>query len=161
MLVGISSDDLARLQREMRAIDKDFSNAMSKELRDAVSPMTAQLKLSARVNAPGFLSGADVASNVSQSVSFKGVSVRRRRNSRFTQGGNLDAGRVRHPLFGNRGYWFDTATPESTGWWSKVAEDEEPEAAERLVAAMWEIVSRLRSGNLSTVKVGRGTTFAP
>lgn len=30
---------------------------------------------------------------------------------------SLDQGRLRHPLFGNRGHWYQQKVPK--GWWTK------------------------------------------
>ena len=52
-----------------------------------------------------------------------------------------------------------TPVPSSQGWFSQVAADNEDEVAERLTDALWDIVSRLRAGNLSTSRVGRSTVL--
>ena len=160
MLTNIDVDDLAKLSRDIRAVDRDFANAMQKELRDAVSPFTATLKQSARTNLPSFIA-ADAASTIKQSVSYKGVSVKSSANSRFSQAVYVDTyGKVRHPLFGNKSHWFNTNIYGGRGWLTKVGDDNVDETAERLIAAVNLILNRVATGNLSTVRVGRATVIA-
>lgn len=162
MLVGIDSPDLRRLAKELRAVDRDFSVAVNRELREATKPMVDALKQSAKVNAPDFLDGAALASTVTSSASLGRTAVSRRRKRGKPgagQPGAVDAGYVRHPLFGDKSQWFDTQTPESAGWFSKVAEDLEPEVMDRVTEAVLLIISRLRSGNLVTSRLGRTRTL--
>lgn len=162
MLVGIESPDLNRLGKELRAIDRDFAIAVNRELREAVKPMVDSLKQSAQVNAPDFLDGRAIASTVTSAARLGRVAVGRRRNRKkggAGQPGNLDAGFIRHPLFGDRSQWFQTDTPESTGWFSRVAADQEPEVVERLTEAILTIFDRLRTGNLATRAIGRSRSL--
>ena len=160
MLEGISSNDLAHLARDLRAMDKDFSNAVQRELREPVRRATSDLKFSARTLLPDYIA-ADAASGIRSSTSFKGYYVKREANSRFTQHGYTDVrGKLRHPLYGNRDYWFDTSI-SGRGWWTGMAERVIPRAMDEFSEALWNIVQRIATGNFSTVKVGRGTRLAP
>ncbi len=162
MLVGIDSPDLRKLASELRAVDREFSIAVNRELREATKPMVDALKQSGKVNAPDFIDGAALASTVTSSASLGRTAISRRRKRGKPgagQPGAIDAGYVRHPLFGDKSQWFDTQTPESTGWFSKVAADLEPEVVQRVTAAVLLILNRLGTGNLSTSKVGRSRSL--
>lgn len=139
-------------------MDRDFANAVNKELRDPIRKGANEFKASAKANFPSW-AAADAVSGIRASTSFSGYSIKRTANSRFTQHGSVDRyGKIRHPLFGNRDYWFDTYVG-GEGWWS----DKEPEivndVSEEFMLAVWRVVERLRTLNFSTSKVGRSTVL--
>ena len=51
-LLTVDMREVAALQRELRAVSKDFANAVQNELRAPVTDLANELKLSARVNLP-------------------------------------------------------------------------------------------------------------
>lgn len=158
MLTGIESPDLARLSRELSKMDADFAKAVRYELREPVRRVASDMKFSARTRLPKW-AGADAAAGVTASSTGAGYYVKSGRSSRFSQGNYVNkTGNIRHPLFGNRDYWFDTPTGGG-GWWDQMAEQVTPRAMDEFTAAVLKILDRLRSLNFGTSKVGRSTTL--
>jgi hypothetical protein len=164
-LLDIDMSEVIALQRELRAVSKDFANAMTNELRQPVQDFANELKLSARVNLPSWdRIGSNAAAGVrSTSSSKSGYSVKREneRARGFTQMGYADrTGKIRHPLYGNRDYWYENESKsrDMKGWWSKVVEDRLPEKVDEFTAAMLRIMDRLATGNLSTRSIATGKT---
>lgn len=156
MLTGIESRDLARLASELSKMDGDFAKAVRYELREPVRRVGTDMKFSAKTRLPSYVA-ADAASTVTVSASGRGYYVKSKSNSRFTQGSYVNkTGNLRHPLFGNRDYWYDTPT-DGQGWWDDMAEQVTPRAMDEFTAAVLKIVDRLRSLSFGTSKVGRST----
>ena len=155
-LLDIDMREVQALQRELRAVSKDFANAMQNELRAPVQDFARELKLSASVNLGRH--GKDAASTIrATSSSRSGYSVKREDNERFTQGGYSDrTGGIRHPLFGNRNYWYHTPKSSALHWWSKVVDDRIPVYTEEFTEALLRILNRLATGNLSTTSLSIG-----
>lgn len=160
MLVDIDSRDLNKLASDLRRMDKDFGNAVRTELREPLRRMTSDLKFSARVQLPKFDNiPSNAAAGIRYSTSFRGYRiVRANKDSRgFTQSGYVDrTGYLRHPLFGNRDFWYGTDVG-ARGWWTLMVEKTLPRAVDEFSDAVLKVVDRLVKGDLSTSKVGRGT----
>jgi hypothetical protein len=163
-LLDIDMREVQALQRELRAVSKDFANAVQNELRAPVTDLANTLKRSAKSNLPSYVA-SDAASTIRATSSNKsGYSIKRADNSRFTQDAYTDrTGRIRHPLFGNRKYWYDTPKPPGqlsgvSGWWSRVLDDNLPEAVDEFTQALLRILDRLATGNLSTSTIASGKT---
>lgn len=152
--------EVVALQRELRAVSSDFAKAVQNELRAPVRDATNEFKAAARSELPSWVA-ADAASGIrATSSSRSGYAIKREANSRFTQHGYTDRyGMIRHPLFGNRAYWYDTPVG-GMGWWSDTYERVVPDATEKFTEALLKVLGRLASGNLSTstFTVGKRTT---
>jgi hypothetical protein len=155
-VLDIDMSEVVALQRELRAVSADFAKAVSTELRDPVRDATNEFKAAARSELPSWVA-ADAASGIrATSSSRSGYAIKREANSRFTQHGYVDRyGKIRHPLYGNRAYWFDTEVGGS-GWWSNTYERVVPEAQQKFAEALLRILNRLATGNLSTSRVSTG-----
>ena len=154
-LLDIDMSEVVQLQRELRAVSKDFANAMGRELRDPVRRGANDFKSAAKSAFPGW-AAADAASGIRASSSMRsGYAIKREANSRFTQHGYADkTGAIRHPLYGNRGYWYDTDVG-AQGWWSNAYDEIVPRATDEFVAAMMRIVDRLLAQDLSVTRTYR------
>ena len=154
-LLDIDMSEVVQLQRELRAVSKDFANAMSRELRDPVRRATSDFKFAARTLFPKW-AAADAASGIRATSSMKsGYAIKREANSRFTQHGYADkTGAIRHPLYGNRDFWYDTDVG-AQGWWSNAYDEIVPRATDEFVAAMMRIVDRLLAQDLSVTRTYR------
>lgn len=137
-------------------MDKDFANAVQRELRTPVRKAANELKSAARSNLTLYSGmGAAAASGIRASTSYKGYLIKRERNSRFSQHGSTDKlGVVRHPLYGNRNYWYDTPMG-AQGWWTKTVEEVIPPAIEEFQEAVWRVVQRLANNDLSVNRTYR------
>jgi hypothetical protein len=160
-LLDIDMSEVIALQRELRAVSKDFANAVNNELREPVRRATSDFKFAARTLFPKW-AAADAAAMIrSTSSTRSGYAIKRedgKSGARFTQGGYVDkTGAIRHPLYGNRDYWYDTDVG-AQGWWSNMEERVVPRATEEFTAAMLRIMDRLATGNLSTRSIATGKT---
>ena len=153
-LLQFDMREVQQLQRELKAVSKDFANAVQNELRAPVQRAASDFKFAAR----GQLGrhGADAASTIRATASNRsGYSIKREDNERFTQDAYTNrTSRVRHPLFGNRNYWYDTYLPGAGGWWDKMYAQTVPRATDEFTTALLKIMDRLAGGNLSTVAKG-------
>jgi hypothetical protein len=145
LLAGFDASDFARFQRDIRAVDKATANALKREMRAGANILRKGLQASARENLGKFTSkgalneGSAAAYGIKTSVKLSAVQVRWRptRGARgFTQRAATNAGRIRHPLYGNRKYWYDTSTPSTRGWWDDAEEKYADKAADAVVDAL-------------------------
>ena len=157
-LLDIDMREVVALQRELRAVSSDFSKAVNNELRAPVQRATSDFKFAARTLFPKW-AAADAASGIRATSSMKsGYAIKREANSRFTQHGYADkTGAIRHPLYGNRDYWYDTDVGVQ-GWWSDMYDKTVPRATEEFTEALLKILGRLATGDLSTTTVLTGKT---
>jgi hypothetical protein len=135
---------------------------MQNELRQPVQDFANELKLSARANLPNWdkMNTNQAAGIRATSSNRSGYAVKREREKArgFTQAGTADRGFIRHPLFGNRNYWYDTPVPGATGWWSRVVEDRLPVHVQEFSDAVWLVIRRLSASDLSTRTIPTGKT---
>ena len=157
-LLDIDMREVQALQRELRAVSKDFANAVQNELRAPVQRAASDFKFAAKGQLDKF--GSDAASTIRATSSNKsGYSIKRADNSRFTQDAYVNrTGAIRHPLFGNRKYWYDTPISGSKGWWDDMYKQTVPRATEEFTEALLKILDRLATGNLSTSTIAAGKT---
>ena len=150
-ILDIDMREVQQLQRELRAVSKDFANAMQRELRAPVAKATSDFKFAARTLMPAHAK-SDAASTIRTTSSNRsGYTIRREDNERFTQDAYSNrTGRIRHPLYGNRDHWFDTYVPGLGGWWDKTYDKVVPRASDEFTQVMLKILDRLASGNIST-----------
>lgn len=158
-LLDIDMSEVAALQRELRAVSNDFANAVNNELREPVRRATSDFKFAARTLFPKW-AAADASSGIRATSSMRsGYAIKREANSRFTQHGYADkTGAIKHPLYGNRDYWYDTDIDQLQGWWSDMEEKVVPRATEEFTEALLKVLNRLATGNLSTSTVLSGKT---
>jgi hypothetical protein len=154
-LLDIDMSEVVQLQRELRAVSRDFANAMSRELRDPVRRGANDFKSAAKSAFPKW-AAADAASGIRATSSMRsGYAIKREANSRFTQHGYADkTGAIRHPLYGNRDYWYDTDVG-AQGWWSNAYDEIVPRTTEDFSTAMLRILDRLAAGDLSVTRTYR------
>lgn len=167
-ILDIDMREVQALQRELRAVSKDFANAVQNELRAPVQRAASDFKFAARGQIPSWPSkeygntrSAAVREIRSTSSNRSGYAIKRESNE-FTQLGYANrTGRIRHPLFGNKKYWYTTYVPGLGGWWDDMYRQAVPRATEEFTEALLKILGRLATGNLSTTTTGRrgGTTL--
>jgi hypothetical protein len=166
-LLDIDIREVQALQRELRAVSKDFANAVQNELRAPVTDLANEMKLSARVNLPKWNKmNSNTAAGIRAQASVSGYSVKREadRMRGFEQADYADkTGRIRHPLFGNYAHWYPTDqqpenAPGAKGWWTTVLNARLPVHVEEFTDALLLILDRLATGNLSTSTIASGKT---
>src|SRR4051812_10286733 len=102
------ADKFARVARELKKVgDKELAKELYKALNSATKPMRANAKKSAAANLPK-------AGGLNKRVSRSRLSTRRKTGKNpgvkivatgMSQLSMMDQGRVRHPVYGNRGRW--------------------------------------------------------
>jgi hypothetical protein len=123
------ADQLSQLARDLRAAgEKDLRRELLRGIQRAGKPLKAAARTAALTELPsrGGLAERVAGSRwaVKTRTAGRGVGVR------VTGAGDLDLrslnrGRLRHPLYGKRGHWFDQPVPP--GWFDdamQVAADE-------------------------------------
>ena len=159
-LLDIDMREVVALQKELRAVSKDFANAVQNELRAPVTDLANEMKLSARVNLPSWdKMNSNAAAGVRAQASSRGYAVKREADKMrgFEQADFIDkTGTLRHPLFGNRKYWYSQDV-DGQGWWTTVLNARLPVHVEEFTDALMRIMDRLATGNLSTSSIGYGT----
>lgn len=141
------ADKLKEVVRALRQLgDKEFSREFYRRTNRILKPVKSAVKASP----PSFLPrrgglAAEVASSVKVSSSRKtgrrpGLSITASSNSR--SGGerdleSLNRGRLRHPLFGHRGHWFDQSV--KPGWFDDPIVEQAPGIRQELVQVLDEM----------------------
>jgi len=162
-ILDIDMSEVVALQKELRAVSKDFANAVQNELRAPVTDLANEMKLSARVNLahPKRLKmGTNTAAGIRAQASARGYAVKREadRMRGFEQADFIDkTGTFRHPLFGNYKYWYAQES-DGKGWWTTVLNARLPVHVEEFTDALLRIMDRLATGNLSTTTIATGAT---
>jgi hypothetical protein len=117
----VDDGGLKELQRDLKNLDPALQRAFRKSIRTAMKPLQRDLRNSARRRLPGDL-GDQAAREIGLSVTNNRVAlVWRPRKGQFSQRAALDRGLIRHPLYGDRDYWYTTKYAKARGWWSEPA----------------------------------------
>lgn len=128
--VSVTSKDIAAVGAAVRKLGdgRTIVNEMTIEIRQAVPPIRKAIRDSALASLPSagglnrWVAKAGVRASVNRGPRTAGVNLVAGRNSarRRSDLKALDrSGRLRHPLFGNRGYWFTQRV--KPGWFSEPA----------------------------------------
>lgn len=135
-------EQLAELSAKLKAIgDKELSREFSKSVSAAMKPLVQELRRSAASTLP---SSGGLAAKVAKSQ----IRTQRRASSGIRVVGKnaygikeMDEGRVRHPVFGNRSAWaVQSVRP---GWWTKPTEQVGPDVRRALQEAMEAIARKV------------------
>lgn len=142
----IRAEDFKRMSLDLRdAGRKDLRQELFRGLQSATKPARNDVLDAIPDHMPGDYA-AVLRSDLKLSSTTKGgrnpevrIRAKGRRKARFV--GPLDRGRLRHPLFGNRGFWFSqTIEP---GFWSQTLTNRQDEVRAKLEEAMQAIVDDL------------------
>jgi hypothetical protein len=108
-------DKLALLGKAIRRMgtDRTILNNLAKRIRKLAAPVKAQIKASATDRLPRhgglnlWVAKAPLTVSVRRGVDNAGVSLRQGRDSKGSRSDlrSIDAGRTRHPNWGNRRHW--------------------------------------------------------
>jgi len=122
----LGQDQLKILGAKLKVADKRLRLDMGKEIRKVTAPLVEELHKSAADTLPrsGGLAGVMASTPIRTSITNgrNGVGVRLRAAGRppARSVASMDAGRLRHPVFGNRSTWVNQSV--KPGWWSKPLE---------------------------------------
>lgn len=139
------ADDLETLARRLKAAG---GNELRKELlrgiRETNKSTIAEIRKSAQENLPrrgglaDLVAKGSIGTRTSPTAASAGVSITRKR------GRGLNEGRLRHPLFGNRGHWFQQ--PVAKGWFDRPIEKDAPEIRAGLERVMRDVAAKITRG---------------
>jgi hypothetical protein len=160
-MADLASELEAIAFRLRRAGDEDLGRELAKAMRDAVDPVPGKIRAGLKSHLPDRYAetldtdldiktiarnsgGADADAAVAvyaQTLSGKNRQLRR-----------LDAGLLRHPLWGDREYWFTQAGGAGTGpgmhsgWFTSPCEDAGPQVAAGLERALGDVSDKAAGG---------------
>jgi hypothetical protein len=135
-------EQLAALSKRLKAIgDKELTREFSRSVTAAMKPLMQELRSSARSTLPSSGGLADkVARSKIRTVRRASSGVRVTANNPYGIK-QMDEGRVRHPVFGNRSNWaVQSVRP---GWWTRPTEKVGPEVRQALQEAMEAIARKV------------------
>jgi hypothetical protein len=122
------ADQLARMNRALKSASPELRRELARGIREGTEPLrqeTRQNILSTLPTSGGLATAvhADTTIVSSRRGSPANPGIRLRAKSRRNVK-RMDLGRLRHPLFGNKDYWYTQAIPP--GWFTKPMLDAAP-----------------------------------
>lgn len=141
---------------ELRAFNgrREIFNALRRDLRKPLPDLRKQVRASAKSTLPGgnglgaWVAKARLTVKVKDSGRSAGIRVKVSRASADGDKADLkaldDRGKVRHPLRGNRGYWYSQQVPP--GFFTKAWERTGPEFIKAAEGAMDRALEVIRRG---------------
>lgn len=146
------AEKLGILGRSLRrAGNVELRKELYRGLNRAVKPLREVAKRTP-LDRPGLPSRGGLSDTVASSLRSRGVRVRRRlggRNPGISLSGvwsghdirALNRGRLRHPVFGNRGVWVTQTI--ASGFWDKPLEREAPKTRKEVVRVLDELAQQI------------------
>ena len=142
------ADQFFALARRLKeAGDKDLQRELYRGLNRAVKPLTASVRQSALETLPSqgglnvtIATGSKVKvqrRTGARSVGIKLIATAQTPKGRDRDLAGMDKGKLRHPLFGNRGFWYPQAI--APGWWTKPTGRAGPVVRAELLKVMEEV----------------------
>ena len=137
--------------RLRRAGDGELLQAVTKAMRDGVVPVQAEIRAGLAPHLPNQYAAtlnADVrlGVNVRTTGSDPGVSVTGQ-SGRARKLRDLDAGRLAHPLFGERKHWYTQEEPSvQPGWFTGPAEAAGPRVRAGIERALADVADKAANG---------------
>jgi len=120
--------------------DVELWKQLRRNIRTATAPARPAIRASARANLPKqgglneWVATASITTSILTGPHTAGVRLRVRKRGHNMQ--DVDKGSVRHPLFGNRNYWY--SNPVTPGFARKPVEELTPAVAAACLLAMRE-----------------------
>lgn len=131
--------------RLKEAGDRGLQRELSKGIRKAVQPFKAAVAASAESMLPssGGLAGVAAAASVPRVSRSAANGVRLiAKGKRGLKGlAQLNAGSVRHPVYGRRSAWVTQGV--TPGFWDKAVEEVSPEVRKQIELAVAEIIKKI------------------
>lgn len=140
------AESLAELGAKLKKLERgDLRRELLKSIRTAAKPLAEAARTSALGTLPkeGGLNERVASSKITSRTSLSTRSARVRLVSSMGRRRlrDIDRGRLRHPVFGNRDVWVtQQVTP---GWWTKPMEDGAPAVRKAIVRTVDDIGRRL------------------
>lgn len=142
------AEQLRALARDVRAAgDKGIRREMYRGIQRATKPLKAAAQASALEHLPAGgglnrrVAGARMSTRTRTGGANPGVRIVAREGKASIDLAALDRGRLRHPLYGNRRYWYLQRVPD--GWWSRPMTQGADTVRRELVAALDDVRRQL------------------
>jgi hypothetical protein len=119
--------ELALLAGRLNATDRKLKNALTRTLRRTAKQLVPKIVTAAEEKFPAaggmndFIHHAKIGVRIQTSGAGAGLFIRAERQGHDIY--SLNNGSLRHPLFGNRGFWFEQSIPP--GFFTETIEDNE------------------------------------
>lgn len=147
------ADEFAALARRLReAGEGGLRQELYRKINDAAGPIARQigdvehLKSYMPDRYAPVLAG-DLSAGVSKLTGRNpGVIIRARSRQRRRKLRQLDAGFIRHPLFGDREHWYTQTAGMRAGFFSDPAQHAAPQVREAILAAVTETARKIQGG---------------
>ena len=147
----MGAESLSRLARDLKAAgERDLRRELLKGVQRAAKPAKEAAKkaaleelpdvggLAAEIAGSKFSAKTNTGRNPSVRITAKG---RPNRSGREHDLRSLDRGRLRHPLYGNRGHWYNQAVKPD--WFTEAMKKQAPEVRKEIVAAIDAVARKL------------------
>jgi hypothetical protein len=154
-MADLASELEAIAFRLRRAGDEDLARELTRAMRDAVDPVPGKIRAGLNSHLPGRYAGtlnADldiktIARNSGGADADAAVSVYAQNSGPSRALRKLDAGILRHPLFGNREHWYNQELQSvRPGWFTSPCEDAAPQVAAGLERALGNVSDKATGG---------------
>jgi hypothetical protein len=135
------AQQLASLSKALKvAGEKELQQELSKSITHAMVPLRAAAKTSALTTLPrrGGLNRRVARSSMRTRRSQRGIRLEAKNEYAL---GQLDRGRVRHPVFGNRKVWVTQRVPPD--WWTRPTDEAAPGVRAAISAAMDVVAAKI------------------
>lgn len=140
------ADKFAKVAKELKKVGaKDLQKELYSALNRATKTPRAEAKKSAEQNLPR-------AGGLNKRVARARLSTRRKTGRNpgvqvvargMDQLRLMDQGRVRHPVWGNRGRWVNQPIPDAKDWFTKPMQDGADDARREILAALDSVADKL------------------
>ena len=141
--LGDAASELESIARHLREIgDTELVRELTAAMRRAVGPVPDQVRQALAPHIPNrYAAALDADLHIGTSVRTNdrnpGVSLTGTARTRARRLRTLDAGRLTHPLYGNRERWYAQAV--AAGWFTGPAEDATPQVRAGIDQALQDI----------------------
>lgn len=140
------ADKFAKVAKALKqAGDKELQKELYSALNRATKPMRAEAKKSAEQRLPH-------AGGLNKRVARARMSTRRKTGKNpgvkivatgMSQLAMMDKGRVRHPVWGNRGRWVNQPIPQAEGWFTEPMQEGKPIAQREIIKTLNAVARKL------------------
>ena len=150
-LVDAAAELEALAFRLRRAGDGELLQAVTKAMRDGVVPVQAEIRAGLVPHLPNRYAAAldadvRIGTSVRTAGGDPGVSVTGQ-SGRARKLRDLDAGRLTHPLFGERKHWYTQEEPSvQPGWFTGPAEAAGPRVRAGIERALADVADKAANG---------------
>lgn len=147
-MAGLSdaASELESIARHLREIgDTDLLRELTRRMRDAVDPVPDQVRQGLAPHLPNrYAAALDADLRIGTSVRTNernpGVSLTGQARAKARRLRTLDAGRLSHPLWGDRAHWYTQGV--QPGWFSGPAEDATPAVRAGIDEALLDVAAK-------------------